>query len=300
MEIRFTIQQIKNKLVMKTILVPTDFSKNASQALNYAIELAKHQNAKLILLNAYHVDFANSYVPVNLIENELKETEKKADAHLKTFLTKIQHAGNIKCECISTQDLAVDAILTAIKDHSVDLVVMGTKGASGLTEVLLGSNTASVIEKATCPVIAVPEDSHYNTIHRITYATNYHNSDIEALIKVIEIAKPFNAQINVLHISDEFTKETEEKHKMEVFMGQVETKVAYNNLSFQLLKGENIGQKLAEYLDNDATDLLVMSTLHRNIFDKIFNTSLTKKLVFHSKVPLMAFHYKKKENITLY
>ncbi len=285
---------------MKTILVPTDFSKNASHALNYAIELAKHENAKLILLHAFHIDYANSYVPVNLIEKEMQEVEQKSDTQLKSLYTKVAHAGNIKCEYISRQDLAVDAILTLIKEKNVDLVVMGTKGASGLAEVIFGSNTARVIEKAACPVIAVPEEASFKTIKKITYATDYHNSDIEAMARVLDLAKPFNAQINVLHITDEAHLTDSEKQKMQKFRDELQKNIEYNNLSFQILHGENIEQKLEEYLEDDTTDLLVMSTHHRNLFDKLFNTSITKKLAFHTKVPLMAFHYKKKESITIF
>lgn len=285
---------------MKTILVPTDFSKNASHALNYAIELAKHENAKLILLHAFHIDYANSYVPVNLIEKEMQEVEQKSDTQLKSLYTKVAHAGNIKCEYISRQDLAVDAILTIIKEKNVDCVVMGTKGASGLAEVIFGSNTARVIEKATCPVITVPEEASFKTIKKITYATDYHNSDIEAMAMVLDLAKPFNAQINVLHITDEAHLTDSEKQKMQKFKDELQKKIEYNNLSFQILHGENIEQKLEEYLEDDTTDLLVMSTHHRNLFDKLFNTSITKKLAFHAKVPLMAFHYKKKESITIF
>jgi len=289
-----------NSNFMKTILVPTDFSKNASYALNYAIELAKQENAKLILLHAYHIDYTNSYVPANLIEKEIQEAEQKSNAHLKTLTTKVTHAGNIKCEYISTQDFAVDAILSTIKEKNIDLVVMGTKGASGLTEVIFGSNTAKVIEKATCPVIAVPENALFKTIKKITYASDYHNSDMEALKKVLELAKPFKAQLNVLHITEKKHLTGDEKQKMQKFMDEVQKKIKYNNLSFQVLHGEDIEQKLEEYLEDESTDLLVMSTHHRNLLDKLFNTSITKKLAFHTKVPLMAFHYKKKESLIIY
>ena len=153
---------------MKTILIPTDFSKNATHALNYAIDLAQHENAKIILLHSYHIDYTNGYVSANLIEKEVKDAEQNSATHLKSLYTKVIHAGNIQCECVSRQDLAVDAILTTIKEKNVDLVVMGTKGASGVTGAIFGSNTARVIEKATCPVIAVPAETPGLSAHGST------------------------------------------------------------------------------------------------------------------------------------
>jgi nucleotide-binding universal stress UspA family protein len=285
---------------MKTILVPTDFSENASYALDYAIDLAKHENAKLILLHAYHIDYANSYVPVNLIEKEIQDTAKKSDERLQSLFTKVAHAGNIKCEYISRQDLAVDAILTTIEEKDVDLVVMGTKGASGLAGTIFGSNTARVIEKASCPVIAIPECASAKTIKKITYATDYHASDIEALKEILELAKPFKAQLNILHITEETELTDDEKQKMKDFKDEVQKSITYNNLSFQIMHGESVEQKLEEYLEEGYTELLVLSTHHRNILDKLFNKSVTKKLAFHSKVPIMAFHHTKKESVIVY
>ena len=285
---------------MKTILVPTDFSENATHALNYAAEFTKHQNAKIILLHAYHIDFSNSYVPVNLIEQEVQKAEKESNKKLEAIAAKIHHTHKITCECISRQDMAVDAIITTATEKDADTIIMGTKGASGLSVMLFGSNTARVIEKAPCPVIAVPEGVTFKTIKRITYASDYHHSDIEAIEKVVAIARPYKAQVNVLHITEERQLTEEEKEKMQNFMGNVQAKVTYNNLSFQIFHSENIEQKLEEYLEEEPTDLLVMSTHQRNFLDKVFGKSITKNLSFHVTVPLMAFHYKKKESVIIF
>jgi nucleotide-binding universal stress UspA family protein len=285
---------------MKTILVPTDFSANATHALNYAIEFAKHQNAKLILLHAYHIDFANSYVPVNLIEQEVQNAEEESNKKLNVIAAKIRHTHKLACEVVSHQDMAVDAIITLAAEKNIDLIIMGTKGSSGLSGMIFGSNTSRVIEKAPCPVIAVPEGASCKDIKKITYASDYNHSDIEAIEKVVAIAKSYKAQLNVLHITEEMQLTEGEKGKMQKFMEDVQAKVTYNNLSFQIFHSENIEQKLEEYLEEEATDLLIMSTHQRNFSDKIFGKSITRNLAFHITVPMMAFHYKKKESVIIY
>ncbi|MGZ3862190.1 MAG: universal stress protein [Bacteroidia bacterium] len=284
----------------QTILVPTDFSKNAAHALNYAIDVAKHRNAKLILLHAYNIDFAASYVPVNLIESEIQQAKEKSNVQLKGLQTKVAHAGHINCECISRQDNAIEAILSVIKEKDVDLVIMGTQGASGISGLFFGSNTAAVVEKATCPVMAIPDDTRINKLRKITYASNYHHSDIAIISEITGLAKAYGAQINILHISPDKEFAGEEKHKMEEFIAEVEKKVNYNNLSFQLLYGADPEEKLAEYLQDDTTDLLVISTQHRSFYEKIVERSITKRLVQYVKIPILAFHNKKAETITIY
>ncbi|MGZ3866688.1 MAG: universal stress protein [Bacteroidia bacterium] len=282
------------------ILVPTDFSKNAAHALNYAIDVAKHRNAKLILLHAYNIDFAASYIPVNLIESEIREAAKKSDTQLKGLQTKVAHAGHINCECLSRNDNPVEAILSVIKEKDIDLVIMGTQGASGISGLFFGSNTAAIVEKASCPVMAIPDETRVNKLRKITYASNYHHSDISIIAEVTEFARAYNAQINILHITPEKEFAREEKHKMEAFIAEAEKKINYNNLSFQLLHGTDPEEKLAEYLQDDTTDLLVISTQHRTFYERIVERSITKRLVQYVKIPVLAFHNKKAETVTIY
>ncbi len=283
---------------MKSILVPVDFSKNANAALVYAIELAKKENAKLILLHAYHVNAANSSASYGLLGNEMEKERKHSESQLTNLGTKIAKAGKIKHESINRQGLAVDVVLEVALEKAVDLIVMGTKGANGIVESIMGSNTARVIEKAKCPVIAVPEMLIYKEIKKITYATNYQNCDLAAIEKLIEIAKPFQAQINLLHIAS--SESIEEKELMKKFMAHVNEKISYSNLSFQLLTGDNVTKKMEEYLKDDNCDLIAMSTHHRDLMDKLFGKSITKEMAFHTQVPLLAFHHNKTETARIF
>jgi nucleotide-binding universal stress UspA family protein len=149
-----------------------------------------------------------------------------------------------------------------------------------------------VIEKATCPVIAVPEGVLYQKIKKITYATSYFSSDINGIKKVVEIAEPFKAQLNVLHITiDGEGSPGSDKKAMESFKDLVTKNVAYNNISFQIISGQSVENTLEKYVDKESTDMLVMSTHYRDFFDKIFGRSVTKQLAYHIKIPLMTLHH---------
>lgn len=277
---------------MKTILVPTDFSMNAENALHYAINLAKKEKSKIILLHTYLIDYPVSYTSVDLIEKQKKDALEHSDQLLEKEAMKIIYAGEIDYERISEENSTIDAILKVIKEREIDLVIMGTKGESNLANVIFGSTTAAVIEKAPCTVIAVPEDASFKTIKKITYATAYNHSDLYPLKKVVEMAKLFKAQVNVLHIIETSRLESlkEEKQKMKAFENDANNAIDYHNISYQLLEGDTVEDALEEYLNNESTSMLVLSTHHRGFFKRWFGKSITKHMAYHSTVPMMAFH----------
>lgn len=283
---------------MRTILLPTDFSVDAETALNYAIEMAGKAKMKIVLLHVYHVPPVKAHASTLANEQEIKAEEANFLSRLKQLQTRIDHAGGIISECKVRMDLAVDGILKEAAEVKADLIIMGTKGASGLREVFFGSNTARIIEQAGCPVIAIPVEAKFRGIRHITYAGDYNKSEIKALKKLVDLARSFNAQLNILHI---YTKdEPTAMEAMREYKLIAEKELDYGNLSFQLLHGERVEEGLEEFTKSGATDLLVLSTHKRDLIDRLFGSSITKRLAYHTTVPLMAFHYKKKESVILF
>lgn len=276
---------------MKTILVPTDFSKNAETALYYAIELAKSDDSKIILMHAYQINYASSFVPVDVLTDEKKDLEKDSGSRLRALGLKIEHAGKIKHEALCVEDFTVDAILHTIKERKVDLLVMGTKGDSGLANKILGSNTAKVMRNAKCPVLAIPETTKFKILKNITYATNYDDRDIEDLKKVAEMARHFTAHIQLVHITDSKKLPGVEKESFEQFVAKVLQQVNYSNFSSRILTGESIEDALEEFVNVTATDMLVMSTHQKGFFGRLFGESATRHMAYHSTIPIMVIHH---------
>ncbi|MBI4947543.1 MAG: universal stress protein [Bacteroidetes bacterium] len=278
---------------MKTILVPTDFSGASENAIDFAIAFAKKENAMIILLHAYHITYPASDFSGEIISKEVSELKNISEEKLRNLCLKIMQTDKVKCERVCKEGLAVDIILEASRRMHPDFIIMGTKGSSGIKEIFLGSNTTKVIEKAQHPVIAVPDGTLFHGIKKITYATNYYESDVDAIKTLCEIAEPFKAVINILHISEgEYVPEIENE-LLKQFVSKVSKQVNYNNFSFQLIIGKDIEKELSNYLMSSSADLFSMSIFHRNLFEKIFGKSITKKLAYHTHVPLLAFHHKK-------
>ena len=276
---------------VKKILVPTDFSVSADNALSYAVALAKNLSAKMTLFHSVRVpvsaagELPEEFTPLNL--------QKEATEHLECLQAQIRALNvPVEIEAETTVGLAVDEIISAVRTNNSELVVMGTRGASGIMERIIGSNAAEVIQKANCPVLVVPEEAKYKEIRRIVFATNYLDNDFQSLYLLVEMFKAFNAEIVVLHVREDTPgQEDEVENKLsEKFQQRVASSIPYDKFSFKVINGRRVMECLNEFLENEGIDLLAVSTRRRNFISKLFERGLTQKLACHTRIPLLAFH----------
>lgn len=278
---------------MKTILVPTDFSKNALQALNYAIALAKIEKATIILVNAWQIVYPASDIEISkeFTKKQLKEAHLSAFAQLKALSLKVK-ASHVPCNFFDKQGTLIKVILDLIEKHDIDLIVMGTKGARGLKELFLGTNTVQIMQKVNCPIIIVPKGSTFKGLKRIVYATNYQKSDIIALSQVVALARVLNAEITLLHVADEHYSPEEAESILNLFAEKVRNKLHYEHITYHILHGNDAKKQLDEYVTRKRADLVVISAPERKLLDHWFSRNIVKIMAYHTKMPLMVFHHK--------
>jgi len=279
---------------MKNILFPTDFSPNAHNALNFAVEIARKINGNLILFHAYSVQLIDPNMPAEIYLSAYQEEEKSAKESLEELSKKIiglnkDDTGKslFTTEAIVTQGLVVDEVLSIVNDYKIDLVVMGTHGSGGITELILGSNTASIIEKSLMPVLAIPQNAVYNGISNIVYAYDDIQSGLPSFHRLLEFAQIYDSEITLLHII-ESNSNTVEINKTE--FQKIKNAVSYDKIRLELVKEEDILEGINDYVNSHSIDVLAMSIRRRTLLDKIFNRSLTKKMAYHTKIPLLALH----------
>lgn len=275
---------------MKTILVPTDFSTNAENALNYAVNIAKRIDARIILLHTFHIENNNAPLPLSIVDKQIETAKKKADASLEALCKKVSHGSKFSIDYISSENFLTDEILKLTEEKNIDFIVMGTQGANGrLGRQIFGTNSSHVIEKAKCPVLAIPEGASTNDIKTIMYATEYLDSDIICLQSLVDLAKLFEANIQIVHIT--LFADSKNRKVLEVFKLKVAKNISYKDISYKLLIGNNIEQKIESHAKEEKVDMLVMSAHHRSLMDKLFGKSITKVMAFYLEVPLMVFHH---------
>lgn len=279
---------------MKNILFPTDFSQNAENALEFAIGIARKTKGNLILFHAYSVQLIDPNMPAEIYLTAYQEEEKSCKESLENLCKRIiesnkDNEGNdlFSTEAIVSQGMVVDEVLSVINDYKIDLVVMGTHGSGGITELILGSNSSSIIEKATVPVLAIPHNSMFNEISDIVYAYDDIKSGLPSFQRLLKFAAIFDSEITLLHII-EGSKNTEELNKNE--FSKIKETAGYDKIRLELVKEENVLEGINDFISTNKVDVLAMAIKKRSLLDKIFNRSLTKKMAFHTKIPLLALH----------
>lgn len=273
--------------MIKKILVPTDFSKCAENAAKFAGEIAVKFNAEITLYHIYTIPVVDPVVPAGSLDSMIEEMENSSHANLKKAIEKMQKAfPGVTVKGKTKSGFAVPEIISHAKKSKHDLIVMGTTGASGIEELLVGSNTASVLAKSECPVLAIPARSKYAEIKSILYTTDLTMPEGKTFGGLIDFAKGFGANITVLHVKNELDR----YFKMSEIRFENYGKMAgYSKVKYDEVKSEKIYDALNKYINQGNFDVVAMATHHRGFFDKIFHRSLTKRMAYHTKIPLLTF-----------
>ncbi|HEY0031023.1 MAG TPA: universal stress protein [Bacteroidia bacterium] len=277
---------------MKTILVPLDFSENSKNAMDYAILLANKLKMKLLLFHAYHVSveevISDSY---KIIRNkEINHTPQEVEKELKVWQEAIlKSETDLQCDAVFREGDLSEEIARIMEEQEIEFIVMGTKGVSGLKEIFIGSNTAKVIRKVSCPVVAVPEGYQSGEIRKIVFATDYHDSDVVSIRFIVDLAKLFNAEVLVVHMADGELNPKFEGDLLRYFQEQVEQSTTYDKLKFYLQYGKDVYKSFSEFIIEQDADLLAISAKERKLGTSLFNRGVTKKFVEHLKIPVFAF-----------
>lgn len=267
------------------ILVPVDFSKFSKVAAEYAVEMATHINAEVILLHVIYL----SESPRALFDLNYESIIKVMTNDAKQECILLINSLKIKAENlnISYQILNGYPIHKEIESFStkneIDLIIIGTKGATGLTKVLIGSNATAVISESSISVITVPEYAKYTGINHIVYASDLQRveSEIQNLIPFTEL---FGSNIHILHVTS--TDSENEADKPEVIKNIMD-KFSFNEVSIHISLNDEIIDGIEDYINEVNADLLAMFTHELTFFEKIFGKSVTRQMAFHSRIPLL-------------
>lgn len=273
---------------MKNILVPTDFSGNATHAIRFALELSRKQKSKITLFHSFVLPVYATDIPVFPQADE--ELRKVSEEALSNLVSKLKNENpGVVIDSFVSQGYAEDEIVDAAKSSGADMIVMGTQGASGLREALVGTITASVMDHAECPVMAVPEGASFTSFDKIVYATSYAEGDFQHVEEIIDFARLFDAEVILLHISSGTVDTSYEFESIERFKERIVEDSQYERISFKLLENKSVYEGLNQFLEEVKADLVAMTLHKRSFVQKLFNRSITKRMAYHTHIPLIAF-----------
>jgi nucleotide-binding universal stress UspA family protein len=280
---------------MKNLLVPTDFSDNAKGAMAYAIQLAAALGAQL---HFYH---ATGRVIPRVADQALYHryredylAEHREDLQEQVWAVYHQLGIEQKAQAANLVVREGELLLHVgelVAELSIDLIVMGTHGATGLKRWFVGSNTAGVFSQAACPVLAVPAGYHYRPIQKIGYASDLLKLDPE-VAAVVAFARPFGAAIDVVHVYPVFPVQVDlATFGREAIAAQLGARHSYQKINIELVRTEvdnDVETGIETYVSQDAPSLLVMFNHARSWFDRIVEGSHTRQHLMTSQLPLLA------------
>ena len=269
----------------KNILLPTDFSDNAWSAAVYALKLYEDQSCTFYFLHSSKLKASAMSNMSNKLVRVMAENATKELNELKEMAENSNTNANHKFEIIlSTNDL-YDAIEATIEKRKIDLVVMGTKGATKATDIVFGSNTVNVIKKIKgCPVMAIPDEFDFVKPEQIAFPTDFNRFYGEELVPLKRLADLFNSKIRVMHINikDDITE------AQDYNLDQLKLALEDYLHSFHWLPDyDKKHEVIKEFIDELNINILVMINYKRSFIESIIKEPVIKKLGFQLAIPFL-------------
>lgn len=277
----------------KKIILPTDFSKNAWNAISYALELFKNEACDFYVVHIY--DETNYLLDPIMVVNHDDSALQIARENSENGLAKISQRISFRDEALDHQFffLSVEGdLVTVLKDivekKDIELIVMGTKGGTDAAQVAYGSNAVKVMEKIrNCPVLAIPPNVLFKEPNEIVFPTSFRTHfKRRELDHLINIAQLTNAPVRILHVQKEDElDEVQQNYKAllsECFDGL--------DYSFHNLADSNVSEALQFFVQSRGSEMIAFINKKHTFFNTIFSQPMVKKLGASTKVPLLAMH----------
>lgn len=281
---------------MKKILLPTDFSENAYNAAKYAVQLFSKEECTFYLLNTYTpVLYDNEYLVYSANHPTLTEIyQDKSMKGLERVLRRIKR--NFKnekhhFEKISSFNLLNDEIKDLVLEKEIDLIVMGTKGATGAEEILFGTHTVHAIKKARCPLLAIPAHYEFKAPKEILFPTDY-EGEIPGLLDIlIEVASAHSSTIHVLHVYFGINlSPTQTSRKRS--LGRAFKDIGHH---FYSITEKSVTRAIYDFQEENEIDMLTMINNKHSFFENLLFTPVVNEIGFNVKVPFLVIPSKRRK-----
>jgi len=278
------------------ILIPTDFSKNAFNAIQYAMRLFETEKCEFFILHSHYL---SGYSKDNLLIPEPSKAARKAEDEkakvrmdkLKVQMEHYQSNKNHSFKYLSEFGSFYDVMKKTVEREDIQLVVMGTQGQSDKRTVIVGSNAVNIMEKIrACPVFAIPVNARFKEPNEIvfptSFRTHYKLKELETLVK---IAKLTNAPIRILHIQNTKSLTPAQKDNKTL----LESILAPSDFTHHRLYDMDVNDGVRSFVQSRESEMIAFVNKKHNFFGSIFTNPMVRELGMYTKVPLLAMHESK-------
>lgn len=280
-----------------SILFPTNFSDHSVETFGFALQLAKKLNQEITLLHVYPLPMTLPSMDegrmAELTDDMMQAAATANEERLNLFKTTLQERYSnaypdvVRVNSMLRMGFVGEEVARGAQEIGASYVVIGAKRASGLKRFLGGSDVASIIRRCDVPVFTVPEHFHFRNIDKIGYATDLTFSDNEIIARLLLLGEKFGAMVKCFHVHD--SNLDIENAIIKEFIEQYKDDANARRISFDLVDNINIHDGIDYFVKSHDIDLLVVLK-QKKYWLEVFESSMTKQLVFHEKIPMLIYH----------
>jgi nucleotide-binding universal stress UspA family protein len=274
---------------LKNILVPIDFSACSKNALREAIHLAKKVNAKIHMVNAVHIHTPQpNYSSAAILDTLFADYDAQVKQSFDELESELIELKDVPHEADRFLSYLTDAIHAELETKEIDLIVMGTRKRHESIDYFLGTNATDVIQSTSVPVIVIPETAQIGTIAKIAFAADLKKiSNIGKLDVLASVAKIYESEVLAFHVEEGPFDISKEDEKL---MHEISKQLEGISSSVRTCEAKDIAEGIREFVMRHEVDMLAMIPRRHNLFDRLFNKSMTKTIALDPEIPLLAFH----------
>ena len=271
------------------VLIPVDFSNYSMKACEFGFNFAQNMGAEVVLLHVYFTPIYTTSLPYGDVFNyhaDLNTLSDKVKAKVASG-----EFPNVKYSCVLREGIPEEEILRYSKEYRPRIVIMGTRGKNQKDIDLIGSVTAEVIERSRVPVLAIPENTPFKQLaeaKRIAFITNFDQRDLIAFDSLIAALKPFHFSVSLIHLSD--VKDTWNEIKLGGIKEYFQKQYPDLEIHYDVVMNDDFLNSLDNYIKTNHIDIITLTTYKRNIFSRLFNPGIARKMIFHSDTPLLVIY----------
>lgn len=286
------------------VLIPVDFSNYSMKACEFGFNFAQDIGAEVVLLHVYFTPIYATSLPYGDVFNyQLSDEEnvrnilQKVHADLNALSDKIKEKvasgefPNVKYTCILREGIPEEEILRYSKEISPRIIIMGTRGKNQKDIDLIGSVTAEVIERSRVAVLAIPENipfKQFKDVKRIAFITNFDQRDLIAFDSLINSMKIFHFSVSLIHLSD--VKDTWDEIKLGGIREYFHKQYPQLDIHYDVVQNDDFLNSLDAYIKTNQIDIITLTSYKRNIFSRLFNPGIARKMIFHSDTPILVIY----------
>lgn len=281
---------------MKNILLPTDFSETSWNAIVYALKLLEDTPCTFYVLHVNALSYvATNELPPSQNKDVVEETytepaKKQLRSLLKRIATEFPVRPHHHFFSLTDYNFFVDSVRSHVVEKKIDLIVMGTKGASGLRKIIIGSNAADVIKKVQCPALVVPGDAKFDGLKEVAFPTDYLLTyGVDLLKPLYEIMEAHNSNLQVLHVThkDDTLSIAQQNNRdlLKEYFIKFESE-------FHVLSNKNVEDAIESFVKRTDIKMVAMVAKNLNYFQRILFHNKIEEMTYHTHIPFLVMHDK--------